>query len=53
MCRVFMVEGMYVVVNVMLCLMYVMIPPALCSIWARTVVKLCKLGVFALCVSLV
>ena len=36
-----MVEGMSVVVNVMLCLMSVMSPPpGLCSLSARTVVKL-------------
>ena len=47
-------EGMSVVVNVMLSLMCVMIPPpALCNLSARTVVKLCTLGVFALGVSLV
>ena len=44
-----MVEGMYVVVNVMVSLMRVMRPPpALCNISASTVVKLCTLGVFAL-----
>ena len=49
-----MVEGMYVVVNVMLSLMSGMSPPpALCNISARTVVKLCNLGVFALGVILV
>ena len=42
-------EGMYVVVNVMLSLMSVMSsPPALCNLSARTVVKLCTLGVFDL-----
>ena len=47
---VFMVEGMYVVVNVMLSLTIVMSPPPdLCDL----VVKLCTLGVFALGVSLV
>ena len=47
-------EGMSVVVNVMLSLMSVMSPlPALCYLLARTVVKLCTLGVFALGVSLV
>ena len=40
---------MPVVVNVMLSLMSVMSPPtALCNLSARTVVKLCTLGVFAL-----
>ena len=49
-----MVEGMYVVVNVMLPLKSVMSPPpALCNLSARTVVKLCNLGVFALGVNLV
>ena len=44
-----MVECMSVVVNVMLFLMSVMSPPpALCNLSARTVVKLCILGVFAL-----
>ena len=43
-----MVEGMSVVVIVMLSPMSVMSPPsALCNISARTVVKLCTLGVFA------
>ena len=42
---VLMVEGMSVVVNVMLSLMSVISPPpALCNISARTVVKLCTLG---------
>ena len=42
-----MVEGMSVVVNVMLSLMSVMIPPpVLCNLSVRTVVKLCTLGVF-------
>ena len=51
---VLMVEGMYVVVNVMLSLMSVMSPPpALCDLSTRTVVKLCTLGVFTLGVSLV
>ena len=51
---VLMVEGMFVVVNVMLSLMSVMSPPhALCKISARMVVKLCTLGVFALGESLV
>ena len=41
-----MVEGMSVVVNAMLSLMSVMSPPpALCNLSARTVVKLCTLGV--------
>ena len=41
-----MVEGMSVVVNVILSLMSVMSPPpALCNLSARTVVKLCTLGV--------
>ena len=49
-----MVEGMSVVLNVMLYLMNVMSsPPALCNLSARTAVKLCTLGVFALGVSLV
>ena len=48
-----MAEGMSVVVNEMLSLMTVMSPhPALCNLSARTVVKLCTLGVFALEVSL-
>ena len=51
---VLMVEGMSVVVNVILYLMSVMCPhTALCSLSARTVVKLCTLGVVALGVSLV
>ena len=51
---VLMVDGMSVVVNVMLSLMSVMSPPpALYNLSARTVVKLCTLGVFALGVSLV
>ena len=51
---VLMVEGMSVVVNVMLSLMSVMSPPpALCNLSARTVVKLCTLGVFDLGVKLV
>ena len=51
---VLMVEGMSVVVNVMLYLMNVMsLPPALCNLSARTVVKLCTLGVFDLGVRLV
>ena len=49
-----MVECMSVVVNVMLSLMSVMIPPpALCNLSLRTVVKLCTLGVLTLNVSLV
>ena len=49
-----MVEGMSVVVNVMLSRKSVMSsPPALCKLSARTVVKLCTLGVFALGVTLV
>ena len=50
---VFMVEGMYVVVNAMLSLLNVMLslmsvmsaPPALSNLSVRTVVKLCALGV--------
>ena len=50
----FMVKGMSLVVNVMLSLMSVMSPPpALCNLSARTVVKLCSLGVFSLGVSLI
>ena len=49
-----MVEGMYVVVNIMLALIRVMSrPPALCNLSACTAVKLCTLDVFALGVSLV
>ena len=49
-----MVEGISVVVNVMLSLTSMMIPPPdLCDLLVRTVVKLCNLGVFALRVSLV
>ena len=49
-----MVEGVFVVVNVILSLMSVMSPPtALCNISVRTVVKLFNLGVSALGVSLV
>ena len=49
-----MVDGMFVVVNEMVSLISVMSPPpALCKPSARTVVKLCTLGVFALGVSLV
>ena len=44
-----MVEGMSVIVNVILSLMSVMIPPhTLCNLSVRTVVKLCTLGVLAL-----
>ena len=44
----------YGVVNVMLSLMSVMGPiPALCNLSARTVMKLCTFGMFALGVSLV
>ena len=43
-----MVEGTYVVVNVMLSLMIVMSPPpALCNISVRTVVKLCMSSAYA------
>ena len=42
-------EWMSVVVNVMLSLLSVMLPPpALCNLSVRTVVKLCTLGVLAL-----
>ena len=42
-----MVEGIFVVVNVMLSLMSVISPPpAPCNLSARTVAKLCTLGVF-------
>ena len=51
---VLIVEGMFVVVNVMLYLMSVMsLPPALCNLSVHMVVKLCTLGVFALGVSFV
>ena len=51
---VLIVEGMYVVVNVMLSLMSVMSPPpALCNLSVSTDVKLCIFGVLALGVSLV
>ena len=51
---VLLVEGMSVVVNVMLSLMSVMsLPPALCNLSLRTVVKLCTLGVLTLGMSLV
>ena len=42
---VLMVEGMFVVVNVMLSLSVISPPPALCHLSVRTVVKLCTLGV--------
>ena len=49
-----MVEGMFVVVNVMLSLMsMISTPSALCNLSLRTVVKLCTLGVLTLGVSLV
>ena len=49
-----MVEGMYVVVNIMLSLMSVMSPPpALCNLSLRTVVKLYTLSVLAFGLSLV
>ena len=48
-----MVDGMYVLVNVMLSIMSVMSPPpALCNLSVRTVMKLCTLGVFALLLGL-
>ena len=50
---VLIVEGMSVVVNVMLSLMSVSPPPALCNLSVRTDVKLCIFGVLALGVSLV
>ena len=51
---VLIVEGMYVVVNVMLSLMSVMSPPpAVCKLSVRTALKFCMLGVLALGVSLV
>ena len=51
---VLIVEGMYVVVNVMLSLMSVMSPPpALCNLSVRTAVKLCNIGILALGLSLV
>ena len=44
---VLIVEGVSVVVNVMLSLMYVMgPPPALCHLSVCTVIKLCTLGCF-------
>ena len=49
-----MVEGMSVVANAMVSTMIVMSPPpALCNLSARTVVKLCMMGVYALGMSLV
>ena len=49
---VLMVEGMYVVVNVILSLMSVMSPtPALCNLSVRTVVKICTLCVLVSLVS--
>ena len=54
MLRVFKVEGMSVLVNVMLSIRSVMVPPPdLCDLAVRTVVKLCTMGVSALGVSLV
>ena len=50
---VLIVEGMSVVVNVMLSLMRVISPPALCNLSVRTAVKLCIFGVLPLGVSLV
>ena len=51
---VLMVEDMSVAVNVMSSLMRMMSPPlALCNLSARTVVKLCTLGVLASGVRLV
>ena len=51
---VLIVEGMYVVVNVMLCLISVISPlTAVCNISEHTVVKLCTLGVFDLGMNLV
>ena len=51
---VLMVEGMSIVVNVMLSLTSVMSRPSvLWDLSARTVVRLCTLGVFALGVSMV
>ena len=51
---VLLVEGMSIVVNVMLCLMSVISPhPVLCNLSARTVVKLCTLGVIDIGMSLV
>ena len=51
---VLIVEGMYVVVNVMLCLISVISPPpALSNLSAHTVMKLCTLGVFDLGMNLV
>ena len=49
-----MVEGMYVVMNVILSLMSVISPPpVLCNLSVRTVMKLCTLCVLALGVILV
>ena len=49
-----MVDGLFVVVNVMLSLMSAISPPpALCNLSADMVVNLCTLGMFALGVSLV
>ena len=46
---ILMVEGMYVVMNVMLSQMSMLsLPSDLCDLSVRTVVKLCTLGVFAL-----
>ena len=50
---ILMVEGVSVVVKVMLSLMSVSPPPALCNLSLRTVVKLCPLGVLTLGESLV
>ena len=51
---VLIVEGMYVVVNVMLCLISVISPlTAVCNLSEHTVVKLCTLGVFDLGMNLV
>ena len=51
---VLMVNGIYVLVNVMLSLMSVMSPPpALCNLSVHMVVKLCTLGIFALGMKLI
>ena len=51
---VLIVEGMSVVVNDLLYLMYVLSPPpALCNLSVRAVVKLCTLGVLTLGMSLI
>ena len=51
---VLVVEGMSVVVDVMLSLIYVMSPPpALCNLSVSTVVKLCTVSVLTSGVSLV